>query len=52
MLWPEGARWSQDIGVVDAPRPRASLDADGRFRIDVVREAIAARLPAVPRSGR
>ena len=43
MLWPD-ERWPQDIGaqaVLDGAR---LLDPDGRFRIDVLRQAVEARL--------
>jgi hypothetical protein len=43
---------TQDIGVVGTLDAACLNDADGRFRVDGVHEAIAARLPAVPGSGR
>ncbi len=48
MLWPDEI-WPQDIGaiaVLDGPN---LLAPDGRFRIEVVKEAVASRLHLVPR---
>jgi len=49
MLWPDGFGWPQDIGALAFLQADGLLDADGRFRIEAVREAIAARLHLVPR---
>jgi diacylglycerol O-acyltransferase / wax synthase len=49
MLWPEERGWSQDIGALAILDGRPLLDADGRFRIEVAREQIGARLHLVPR---
>ncbi len=49
MLWPEELGWSQDIGALIVLDGRRLLDADGRFRIEVAREQIGARLHLVPR---
>jgi diacylglycerol O-acyltransferase / wax synthase len=49
MLWPDDFGWPQDIGalaILDAGR---LLDADSRFDVKAVREAIQARLHLVPR---
>lgn len=48
MLWPD-ARWPQEIGVLAILDGAALLDPDGRFRIEVARQAVAARLHLVPR---
>jgi diacylglycerol O-acyltransferase len=49
MLWPEDLGWSQDIGALAILDGRRLLDADGRFRIERVRERIQERLHLVPR---
>ena len=48
MLWPDEI-WPQDIGALAVLDGSSLLDADGRFRIEAVREAVAARLHLVPR---
>ncbi|HYM97144.1 MAG TPA: wax ester/triacylglycerol synthase family O-acyltransferase, partial [Candidatus Sulfotelmatobacter sp.] len=48
MLWPDET-WPQDIGALAVLDGRNLLDLDGRFRIEAVREAVAARLHLVPR---
>jgi WS/DGAT/MGAT family acyltransferase len=49
MLWPDDAGWPQDIGAVAILEPSRLVDADGRLRVEVIREAIAGRLHLVPR---
>jgi WS/DGAT/MGAT family acyltransferase len=48
MLWPDEI-WPQDIGALAVLDGTNLLDEDGRFRIEAVREAVAARLHLVPR---
>lgn len=48
MLWPDEI-WPQEIGALGVLDGASLLDADGRFRIEVVREAVASRLHLVPR---
>ncbi|MEU5264390.1 wax ester/triacylglycerol synthase domain-containing protein [Amycolatopsis sp. NPDC021455] len=48
MLWPDRL-WPQDIGAVAVLDGTPLADPDGRFRIDVVRRAVEARLHLVPR---
>jgi len=48
MLWPDEI-WPQDIGAIAVLDGSNLLDPDGRFRIEVVREAVAGRLHLVPR---
>jgi WS/DGAT/MGAT family acyltransferase len=48
MLWPDEI-WPQDIGAVAALDGRGLLDAAGRFRIEVFRDAVASRLHLMPR---
>jgi len=48
MLWPDEI-WPQDIGAVAILDGSHLLEAGGRFRIEAVREVIAARLHLVPR---
>jgi diacylglycerol O-acyltransferase / wax synthase len=48
MLWPDQV-WPQDIGAIAVLEGSTLLDPDGRFRIEVVREAIAGRLHLAPR---
>ena len=43
------AGWPMDIGVVAVFDGGALVDADGRFWIEAVREAVGRRLPRVPR---
>jgi WS/DGAT/MGAT family acyltransferase len=49
MLWPDDVGWPQDIGALAILAGDGLFDADGRFRIVAVREAIGARLHLVPR---
>ena len=49
MLWPEEFGWSQDIGALVVLDGRRLLDADGRFRIEPVRDQVRRRLHLVPR---
>ena len=48
MLWPD-AVWPQDIGALIILDGSHLHDSDGRFRIDTVRQAVAARLDRVAR---
>jgi diacylglycerol O-acyltransferase / wax synthase len=48
MLWPDEI-WPQDIGALAVLDGSSLLDADGRLRIEAVREAVAGRLHLVPR---
>jgi diacylglycerol O-acyltransferase len=48
MLWPDEI-WPQDIGALAVLDGSSLLDADGRFRIEAVREVVAGRLHLVPR---
>ena len=48
MLW-ASKRWPQDIGALVYLDGEALIDPTGRFRIEVVREAIGARLHLAPR---
>jgi len=48
VLWPDKA-WPQEIGALAVLDGSGLLDPDGRFRIEAVRQAIAARLHLVPR---
>jgi diacylglycerol O-acyltransferase / wax synthase len=48
MLWPDEI-WPQDIGALAVLEGSSLLDADGRFRIEAAREAVAGRLHLVPR---
>ena len=48
MLWPDEI-WPQDIGALAVLDGSSLLGRDGRFRIEVVREAVAGRLHLVPR---
>lgn len=49
MLWPDDFGWPQDIGALAVLDGAPLLDANGRFRLDVVRAAVEARLQLVPR---
>ena len=44
MLWPDEI-WPQEIGALAVLDASSLLDQDGRFRIEAVREVVAARLP-------
>src|SRR5579864_5904105 len=48
MLWPDQL-WPQDIGAVAVLDGASLVEPDGRFRIEAVRDAVAARLHQVPR---
>ena len=48
MLWPDEI-WPQDIGALAVLDGSSLLDADDRFRIEAVREAVGAQLHLVPR---
>ncbi len=48
MLWPDEI-WPQENGALAVLDGSSLLDPDGRFRIEAVREVIAARLHLVPR---
>lgn len=49
MVRPEDFGWPQDIGALAILGGSSLLDADGRFRIEHVREEIGRRLHLVPR---
>jgi diacylglycerol O-acyltransferase len=49
MLWPDDFGWPQDIGVVAILDGTRVLGADGRLRIEAVREAIERHLHLIPR---
>ena len=49
MLWPDDFGWPQDIGALAVLDGAPLLDADGRFRVELVRAAVEARLHLVPR---
>ena len=48
-LWPDELGWPLDTGALVVLDGDWLLDVDDRLRIDAVREAIARRLPGVPR---
>jgi diacylglycerol O-acyltransferase / wax synthase len=48
MLWPDEI-WPQEIGALAILDGSSLLDPGGRFRIEAVRDVIAARLHLVPR---
>jgi diacylglycerol O-acyltransferase / wax synthase len=48
-VWPEDKGWPQDIGALAVLDGDRLLDADGRVRIDALREQIGRRLHQVPR---
>ena len=48
MLWPDEI-WRQEIGALTILDASSLLDEGGRFRIEAVRNVIAARLHLVPR---
>ena len=48
MLWPDEI-WPQDIGALAVLDGSSLLDPGNRFRIEAIREAVAARLHLVPR---
>jgi diacylglycerol O-acyltransferase / wax synthase len=48
MLWPD-ENWPQEIGALAVLDGAGLLDPDGRFLVDAVRRAVAARLHLVPR---
>lgn len=49
LLLPEEFGWREDIGALAMLDGRSLLASDGSLHLDEVREAIAARLPLVPR---
>ncbi|MGZ8482039.1 MAG: wax ester/triacylglycerol synthase domain-containing protein, partial [Candidatus Limnocylindria bacterium] len=49
LIWPEEEGWPQHIGALAILHGEKLLDADGRFRIEAVREHIERRLHLVPR---
>lgn len=48
MLWPDEV-WPQDIGAVAILDGGPLVDSEGRFRLEAVRQAVAARLHLLPR---
>jgi hypothetical protein len=48
-VWPEDKGWPQDIGALAILDGDRLLDADGRVRIDALREHVERRLHRVPR---
>jgi diacylglycerol O-acyltransferase len=48
ILWPDEV-WPQDIGALGVLDGSSLLDADGRFRIEKVKQAIEGRLHLLPR---
>ena len=48
ILWPDEL-WPQDVGVLSVLDGSSLLESDGRFRIEVAREAIEARLHLLPK---
>jgi diacylglycerol O-acyltransferase / wax synthase len=48
-VWPEDKGWPQDIGALAVLDGDRLLDADGRVRIDALREHVDRRLHRVPR---
>ncbi len=50
MLWPDEI-WPQENGALAVLDGSSLVEAGGRFRIEAVRDVIAARLHLVPRSG-
>jgi diacylglycerol O-acyltransferase / wax synthase len=48
-VWPEDKGWPQDIGALAILDGGSVLDADGRVRIDALREYVGRRLHQVPR---
>jgi diacylglycerol O-acyltransferase len=49
MVWPEDYGWPEDIGALAILDGSGLVDANGRFRIEVVREHIARRVHLLPR---
>jgi diacylglycerol O-acyltransferase / wax synthase len=49
LIWPEKEGWPQYIGALLALDGKSLFDADGRFLIEPVREAIGRRLHLAPR---
>ena len=47
ILWPDEL-WPQDVGVLSVLDGSSLLESDGRFRIEVARKAIEARLHLLP----
>ncbi|GAA4672842.1 wax ester/triacylglycerol synthase family O-acyltransferase [Pseudonocardia yuanmonensis] len=48
-LWPDDLGWPMDIGALAVLDGARLLDADGHFRLEMAREAIAQHLPRAPR---
>jgi len=49
LIWPEEEGWPQEIGALAILDGGSLLDADGEFRLGVVREIVGRRLHLVPR---
>lgn len=49
LIWPEEQGWPQDIGALAILEGGSLFDAEGVFRIETVRDAVACRLHLVPR---
>lgn len=49
MLGSQVYGWPQDIGAIAILDGDGLVDPDGRFRIEAVRDAVARRLPLLPR---
>jgi diacylglycerol O-acyltransferase / wax synthase len=49
MIWPEEFGWPQDIGAIAVLDGSILVDADGRFRIEEVRDQIGRRLAPLAR---
>jgi len=49
MVWPEDFGWPQDIGAIAILAGWSLVDANGRFRIEEVRDQIGRRLHLLPR---
>lgn len=49
MLRPEDLGWREDIGALALLRSDALVTSDGSLRLDAIRDAVARRLPLVPR---
>jgi WS/DGAT/MGAT family acyltransferase len=49
MVWPEEFGWPQDIGALAILDGSTLIDANGPFRIDLIREQIERRLHLLPR---
>ncbi|HEV8205317.1 MAG TPA: wax ester/triacylglycerol synthase family O-acyltransferase, partial [Acidimicrobiia bacterium] len=49
MIWPEDFGWPQAIGAIAVLDGSVLVDANGRFRIEEVRDQIGRRLPPLAR---